>query len=132
METNTVHQLIGKEKVSGSMRGYAFSGWDYDGGWLVGFSPLGGGPEKTVWADSKTVFYAFPNPSLAGQENIEISPEPIALTDEEKDAILGMAWQWEIWEPMSRDGMCMVQCLTKYLDLPEDDIVEMFRRAFRD
>jgi hypothetical protein len=50
---------------------------------------------------------------------------------EEKDAIISMVWQWEILEPLTVAGTCMVESLAKALDLSNDNILEMFRRAQR-
>ena len=43
-----------------------------------------------------------------------------------------MIWQWEIGEPLTKARICMVECLSRALDLSNDDILAMFRRARRD
>ena len=117
---------------SGSMPGYAVNGWDYEGGWLVKLSPPGNPSERTMWVSSRTAFDDLPNSTPAGEGTIEILPKPLELPDSEKAHILDLIWHWEIWEPTLKEGTCLVQCLARAIDLADDDIVDMFRRALRD
>jgi len=128
----TIHRVEARNGRSGSTHGYGFTGWEYEEGWLISFWLIGRDPVKTVWLDRLTSFYSVPRVQVGGQRVIEINPEPIELTAEEKDAIISMVWQWEIVEPLTVAGMCMVESLAKALDMSNDDILEMFRRARRD
>jgi hypothetical protein len=128
----TIHRVEVRNGRSGTTHGYAFTGWEYEEGWLVTFWLIRRDPVRTVWVDSPTAFYSVPRIQLGGQRIIEINPEPIELTDEEKDAISSMIWQWEIREPLTEAGTCMVESLARALDLSNEDIFDMFRRARRD
>ena len=128
----TIHRVAEKNGRSGTAHGYAITGWEYEEGWLITFWLIGQDPVKTVWVDSPTTFYSVRRIQLDGQRAIEINPEPLELTAEEKDAIISMVWRWEIPEPLTVAGTCMVESLAKALDLSNDDILEMFRRARRD
>ncbi len=66
------------------------------------------------------------------RRHFKLAVRPIELTDEEKDAITSMIWQWEISEPLTVAGTCMVESLARALDLSNDDIFDMFRRTRRD
>jgi hypothetical protein len=121
--------LLDKNDRSSSEHGYNFTVWNYDGGWLIVSPQLHA--DKAIWVKSETDFYAVSR-TLAGRQPIEISPEPIELTGKEKVAILRVIWDWEFWEPTVRDGACLVKCLAEATDLNDDDIKEMFKRAFRD
>jgi hypothetical protein len=130
LDSPEAFHLLDKNERSGSIRGYDFRGWDYEGGWLVSSSQLGVDPEKAVWVNRQRGFYTVPR-TLAGKEVIEITPEHLDLSDKDKDAIIRMAWCWEIGEPMAKNGTCVVQALAIALDLTVEDITEMFVTAFR-
>jgi hypothetical protein len=132
MNTSTqraIHRVETKNGRSGSAHGYAFSGWEYEEGWLISFWLIGRDPVKTIWVDSPTAFYSVPRMEIDRQRIIEINPEPIELTDGEKEAVISMMWRWEILEPLTAAGTCMVESLAKALDLSNDDVLDMFRRA---
>src|SRR5208282_6618453 len=93
-----IHRVEVRNGRSGSTHGYSFTGWEYQEGWLITFWLIGRDPVRTIWVDSPTTFYAVPRMQLGGQRVIEINPEPIELTAEEKDAIISMVWQWKILE----------------------------------
>jgi hypothetical protein len=131
LSTPKIVHLLDKNERIGSMHGYTFRGWDYEGGWLVVSPQLERYREKAIWVSSPTDFGAVPR-SLIGHEVIDIGHDPIDLSDEEKDAIRRMIWHWEIWEASLRDGTCMVQSLAKALDLTIEAVREMFVQAFRD
>jgi hypothetical protein len=90
---------------------------------------------KTLWVGGSfnlPNFYSVPRIQIDKQRVIEINPEPIELKDEEKDAIISMVWQWQIHEPLTEAGTCMVESLAKGLDLSNDAILDMFKRTRRD
>jgi hypothetical protein len=122
-------RLLDNNGRSSSENGYDFTVWNYDGGWLIASPQIH--PDKAIWVESVTDFYAV-SLTLAGQETIEIEPEPIELTDKGKVAVQRVTWDWEFWEPTLKDGACLVQCLAKAIDSTDDDVKEMFKRAFRD
>jgi hypothetical protein len=128
----TIHRVEARNGRSGNTHGYAFTGWEYEEGWLITFWLIGRDPVKTIWVESPTTFFSVPRIQLDGQRVVEINPDPIELTAEEKDAIISMVWQWAILEPLTVAGTCMVESLAKVLDLSNDDILDMFRRAQRD
>jgi len=127
-----IHRVEVRNGRSGSTHGYSFTGWEYQEGWLITFWLIGRDPVRTIWVDSPTTFYAVPRMQLGGQRVIEINPEPIELTAEEKDAIISMVWQWKILEPLTVAGTCMVESLARALGMSNDEILDMFRRARRD
>jgi len=127
-----IHRVEVRNGRSGSTHGYSFTGWEYQEGWLITFWLTGRDPVKTIWVESPTTFYSVPRVEIGGQRVIEISPEPIELTSEERDAIISMVWQWAILEPLTVAGTCMVESLARALDTSNDDILHMFRRALRD
>ena len=128
----TIHRVEARNGRRGSTHGYGFTGWEYEEGWLISFWAIGRDPVKTVWVDSPASFYSVPRIQVGGQRVIEINPEPIELTAEEKDAIISMVWRWEILEPLTVAGTCMVESLARTLDMSNEDILDMFRRARRD
>ena len=131
----TIHRVEARNGRSGATHGYAFTGWEYEEGWLISFWLIGRDPVKTVWVSGSfdvPTYYSVPRIQLDGQRIIEINPEPIELTDEEKDAIISMVWQWEIQEPLTEAGTCMVESLARGLDLSNDAILDMFKRNRRD
>lgn len=131
----TIHRVEGRNGRSGAAHGYAFTGWEYKEGWLVSFWLIGRDPVKTVWVSGSfdlPSYYSVPRIQLEGQRVIEINPDPIELTDDEKDAIVSMIWQWEIREPLTLAGTCMVESLARGLGLSNDAIFDMFKRTRRD
>jgi hypothetical protein len=124
-------RLLDKNERSGSMHGYNFRGWDYEGGWLVTSPQLGVDPDKAIWVNSQPDFFAVPR-KLAGQEVIELTPERTDLSGKDRDAILRMAWHWDVGEPMTKNGTCVVQSLAKALDSTTENLTEMFIKALRD
>src|ERR1700757_4047247 len=110
----TIHPVAEKHNRSGSFKGYAVTGWDYEEGWFVNLSSVGRDPAKVVWVIGpfkSPSFYSVPGIQHDGQRVIEIDPEPIKLAAEEKDAILSAIWEWEIWEPVTIAGTCMIDSL---------------------
>jgi hypothetical protein len=128
----TIHRVEVNNGRRGTAHGYAFTGWEYEEGWLITFWMVGRDPVKNVWAEGLTTFYSVPWIRPGEQRVIEINPEPIVLTAEEKDAISTMVWRWKIAEPLTMAGTSMVESLAKALDLPNNDALDMFRRAGRD
>ena len=80
-----------RQTYSGSQDGYWIRAWDYEHGWLVGLS-FGGGSEKGIWADSATSFHAVPVTLLIRQKTIQIEPNPMELSEEERKVVLDMLW----------------------------------------
>jgi hypothetical protein len=131
----TIHRVEARNGRSGATHGYAFTAWEYEEGWLIGFWLIGRDPVRTVWVSGSfdvSTFYSVPRIQTDKQRVIEINPEPIEPPDNEKDAIISVIWKWEIQEPLTEAGTCMVESLAKALDLSNDDIFDMFRRARRD
>jgi hypothetical protein len=130
----TIHPVAEKHSRSGSFKGYAFRGWDYEEGWLISLSSIGN-EAKTIWVSG-----SFESPSLAAISNtpsdmegvVEIDPEPIELPGTETDAILSMVWEWEIWERTVAEGTCMIQSVERMLELARDEALDWFRRTRRD
>ena len=52
---------------------------------------------------------------------VEIEVEPIEVTLAEKAAILGMLWQWEVWEPKSIAGTCAIDSLEPVSQMPQQN-----------
>jgi hypothetical protein len=68
---------------------------------------------------------------LDGKRAVEIDPEPIEVTPEEKAAILGMFWDWEIWEPITTAGTCAIDSLVRMLEVPVEVLLDWFRAVGR-
>lgn len=131
----TIHPVAEKHNRSGSFKGYAVTGWDYDEGWLVSLSVIGSDSAKSLWVDGSWEsprFGSVPGVQLDGQRAIEIDPEPVELSAEERDAILSTIWDWDVWEPVTIAGTCMIESLERRLDLPREVVLDWFRTARRD
>lgn len=130
----TVHPVRDKQIRSGSFKGYALTGREFEEGWLISFSFTGSDP-VTIWADGSfesPCFYSVSATQIGGTQAFEIDRERIELTSEEKDVVLGMTWNWEIWEPLTIAGTCMIDSLVRMLDLSRDVVLDWFRITGRD
>ena len=119
----TIHPVAAKHNRIGTFKGYAVTGWDYEEGWLVSLSLIGIDSAKSLWVDGSFESPRFgfvPGVQLDGQQPIEIDPEPIELKAQDIDAILSTIWDWEVWEPITMAGTCMIESLERILDLPRD------------
>jgi hypothetical protein len=130
----TIHPVAEKQSCNGSFKGYALAGWEYEEGWLISSSSIGHDSATTIWVDGTSdlpCFYSIHRIQLDGQRAIEIDPEPIEVSQEEKDAILSAIWEWEIWEPVTRAGTCVIDSLVRMLDLSRDVVLDWFRTTLR-
>jgi hypothetical protein len=130
----TIHPVAEKHSRNGFFKGYAISGWDYKEGWFISLSSIGNGA-RNIWVSG-----SFESPSFAAISNtpsdvegvVEIDPEPIELSGEEKYALLSMVWEWEIWERTVAEGTCMIESVERMLEVPRDEALDWFRRTRRD
>jgi hypothetical protein len=131
----TIHPSAEKHNRSGPFKGYNVTGWDCKEGWLIGLSLTGSDSAKNVWVDGSFEsprFGSVPGVQLDGEQIIEIDPEPVELSAEEQDAILSTIWDWEVWEPVTIAGTCMIESLERMLDLSREVVLDWFRTARRD
>jgi hypothetical protein len=129
-----IHPVAEKHNRNGSFKGYVLTGWDYEEGWLLSLSLIGSGSAKSLWVDGSfgsPRFGSLPGIQLDGERVIEIDPEPIELTEAEKDAVLSMIWEWDVWEPIAVAGTCMIECLERMLELSREVVLDWFRIARR-
>lgn len=130
----TIHPVADKHTRSGSFKSYAIRGWNYDEGWIMSLAS-GSGSAKNVWVSGSFESPTFEEVSSPPSDEagvIEIDPKPIDLSADEKDAILSMAWEWEIWERTVAAGTCMIDSVHRMLELPRDDVLDWFRKTRRD
>ncbi len=116
---------LDKTEHSGSTGSYVFTGWNCKKGWLIASPQLERYTGKAIWVKMRPDFYVVPR-ERAGQELIEVAPEPAELSDDEKSVILRMTWHWEFWVPTLIEGTCVIESLAKMLDLSFDVLKEMF------
>lgn len=131
----TIHPVAEKHGRIGTFNGYAVTGGGYEEGWLVSLSLIGSDSAKSLWVDGSFEsprFGSVPGIQLDGQRAIDIDSEPIELTADEKDAIMSMIWEWEVWEPITTAGTCMIESLERMLDLPREVVLDWFRTTRRD
>jgi len=122
-------RLKDKEEHKTSFEGFDFRGWDCETGWLFTCPQLPVDPDKAVWAKDLDNLYIVPR-MPPGHEVLTVEPQDAEFSEKEKHAIRRALWHWEFEEPMSKTGTCVLQCLTKALDLPAGDLTEMFVAAF--
>jgi hypothetical protein len=130
----TIHPVLEKHNRSGSFKGYTLTGWDHEEGWLISFSSTGRDSVTTIWVDGSfdsPCFYSISPIELDARQVIEIDCKPVELTLEEKEAVLGTIWDWEVWESVKAAGTCMIESLVRMLDLPRDVVLHWFRIAGR-
>jgi hypothetical protein len=129
-----VHPVADQRRRITSFRGYTLTGWEYEEGWLMGVSLRGRETVTTLWVDGSFEspgFHSLHAVQFDDSRVLEIDGEPIELTQEERDVVLGTIWEWEIWEPITKAGTCMIDSLERMLDLPRDRLVDWFRIAGR-
>jgi hypothetical protein len=130
----TIHPLDGEHFHSGAFKGYVFRGIDCREGWLISFSPVGDDHTNLLWLGGRFESPSFCSVSpieINGRAEIEIEIESIEVATEERNALLGICWQWEIWEPIAIKGTCAIDSLERMIELPREIILDWFRVAGR-
>jgi hypothetical protein len=130
----TIHPITDQHHRKGTSNGIEFYGWDYEEGWLISSPSISRGSGELLWVygtSSAPCFHSVSSMEPVDQSAVEIEVEPMEVTLAEKTAILGMFWQWEIWEPITIAGTCAIDCLERMLDLSRDVLLDWFRTAGR-
>jgi hypothetical protein len=68
--------------------------------------------ERILWVDG-----SFQSPAFyigeQGSNPLEIEADSIDIPSSQQDAILGMIWEWEVWEPVTEAGTCAIESLER-------------------
>lgn len=127
----TIHPINAGEFRTGTLKGYLYRGVDCREGWLISYSSAGhDNSTHLVWLGGSfeaPSFYSAPPFEIDGRVELEIEVEPVDVTAEERSAMLGICWHWEVWEPTAIKGTCAIDSLERMIDLPPEIILDWFR-----
>jgi len=130
----TIRAVDEQKERKGTLKGFAFVGHEFEEGWLVRVASGGVDSARLLWVGGTFAAPRFSVVAASSSNGLgltEVDVEPIDVTDEVKEAVLAMIWEWEVWEPVTVAGTCAIDSLVRMLDLPQDTLLHWFRIAGR-
>ena len=121
-----------QKERTGTFHGFAFVGYEYQEGWLMSVASDGVESARLLWVDGTFVALRFSVVAPSSRNGLgltEVDAEPIDVDADVMEAVLGMIWEWEVWEPITVAGTCAIDSLVRMLDLPQDTLLAWFRTA---
>jgi hypothetical protein len=88
--------------------------------------------EKTLWVDGtfqSLRFHAAPQIAVGGPDAVQFEADAVEIPSSQKEAILGIIWEWEVWEPVTEAGTCAIESLERMLELPRETLLDWFRQS---
>lgn len=129
-----IRAIDGQNERTGNFNGFAFAGYEYEEGWFISIALGGDESPRLLWIDGTFAAprFSMVSPSSSnGADLTEMDAEPIDVTTDVREAILGMIWEWEVWEPITVAGTCAIDSLVRMLNLPQETLLHWFRTAGR-
>ena len=130
----TFRPVQGQRERTGRFQDHRFRGWEYQEGWYICIQPLDSEIEKTLWVDGtfqSPGFHTAPQIAVGGPDPVEFEADAIDIPSSQIEAILGMIWEWEVWESVTEAGTCAIESLERMLELTRETLLDWFRRSGR-
>ncbi|HEV2487615.1 MAG TPA: hypothetical protein VGT08_18990 [Terracidiphilus sp.] len=130
----TFRPVEGHRERTGKFQDHIFKGWEYQEGWCLRIQLPTSDIEKTLWVDGTFQcpgFYRAPQIAVGRPDPEEFEADLVDIPTSQREAILGMIWEWEVWEPVTEAGTCAIESLEHMLELPRETLLDWFRRSGR-
>lgn len=130
----TFRLVEGQRERTGKFQDHIFTGWEYLEGWCLRIQLPNSDVEKALWVDGtfqSPSFHRAPKLAVGGPVPEKIEMDVVDIPASLREAILGMIWEWEVWEPVTMAGTCAIESLERMLELPRKTLLDWFRRSGR-
>ena len=128
----TFRPVEGQRERTGKFQEQLFRGWEYQEGWCLGIQRTDSNIEEILLVDGtfqSPGFYRAQQLAVGGSDPEELEVDVVDIPASQSEAIFGMIWEWEVWEPVTEAGTCAIESLEHMLELPRETLLDWFRRS---